>query len=155
MIDSQNPEENKTSDAEMFFAQFQEGAPAKAEMPKDEAEFVDQAEKAMTQKVASKQPTFKEAFAAARKAGGKAFEFNGKKYTTEIAKPKAPSVSKIGNSTSTADIMDKSPAPAKRPSVYADNFIQDGINKIKSKLSEKGSESKTLPNGKPNLTAAQ
>lgn len=31
--------------------------------------------------------TFKQAFAAARKAGGKSFTWNGKSYTTEIAKP--------------------------------------------------------------------
>ena len=31
--------------------------------------------------------TFKEAFAAARKEGDKTFEWRGKKYTTELAKP--------------------------------------------------------------------
>lgn len=36
-----------------------------------------------------KKQTFKEAFAAARGAGDKTFEFGGKKYTTELAKPKA------------------------------------------------------------------
>jgi hypothetical protein len=37
--------------------------------------------------------TFKQAFAAARRAGDKTFEFGGKKYTTELAKPKAPKAS--------------------------------------------------------------
>lgn len=36
----------------------------------------------------SKTPSFKEAFAAARKGGEKTFEWNGKKYGTELAKPK-------------------------------------------------------------------
>lgn len=31
---------------------------------------------------------FKQAFAAARRAGAKTFMWNGKKYTTELAKPK-------------------------------------------------------------------
>jgi len=34
--------------------------------------------------------SFKEAFAEARAAGDKTFEYMGKKYTTEMAKPKAP-----------------------------------------------------------------
>lgn len=37
----------------------------------------------------AKPMSFKEAFAAARSGGGKTFEWNGKKYTTELAKPKA------------------------------------------------------------------
>jgi hypothetical protein len=37
--------------------------------------------------------TFKQAFAAARRSGDKTFEFGGKKYTTDLAKPKAPKAS--------------------------------------------------------------
>jgi hypothetical protein len=37
----------------------------------------------------AKLSSFGAAFAAARKAGDKTFEFKGKKYTTEMAKPKA------------------------------------------------------------------
>ena len=36
-----------------------------------------------------KKESFKEAFARSKKSGDKTFEFNGKKYTTETAKPKA------------------------------------------------------------------
>jgi hypothetical protein len=39
-----------------------------------------------------KAPTFKEAFASARKGGEKVFEWQGKKFTTEMAKPKAAPV---------------------------------------------------------------
>lgn len=37
----------------------------------------------------TKKLSFKEAFAAARGAGNKSFEWNGKKFTTDVAKPKA------------------------------------------------------------------
>jgi hypothetical protein len=37
---------------------------------------------------APKKQSFKEAFAAARKGGGKTFEWNGKKFTTDLAAPK-------------------------------------------------------------------
>ena len=37
--------------------------------------------------VEPKKQSFKEAFAEARKGGGKTFEWNGKKYTTDLAKP--------------------------------------------------------------------
>lgn len=41
------------------------------------------------ERIRDTQPSFKEAFAAARSAGDKTFEWNGKKFTTELAKPKA------------------------------------------------------------------
>ena len=37
----------------------------------------------------TKSMSFKEAFASARKGGDKTFEWQGKKYTTDLAKPKA------------------------------------------------------------------
>lgn len=50
-----------------------------------------------------------EAFRAARAAGDKTFEFEGKKYTTELAKPKAPKPA----------AKEEAPAPAKRPGMMA------------------------------------
>lgn len=47
----------------------------------------------------AKPSNFKSAFASARKAGDKTFEFNGKKYTTELASEK--SAPKTGGSTQT------------------------------------------------------
>lgn len=47
----------------------------------------------------AKPSNFKQAFASARKAGDKTFEFNGKKYTTELASEK--SSPKSGGSTQT------------------------------------------------------
>jgi len=42
-----------------------------------------------TEFAAEKKQTFKEAFAAARRSGAKTFEYNGKKYTTELASSKS------------------------------------------------------------------
>lgn len=52
--------------------------------------------------VAAPKQSFSQAFAAARKGGGKTFEFNGKKYTTEMAgsKPKASAPVSSGRGTS-------------------------------------------------------
>jgi len=44
-----------------------------------------------------KPSNFKDAFAAARKAGDKTFEFGGKKYTTEMASTKAAKVTDTGD----------------------------------------------------------
>ena len=61
--------------------------------------------------------SFKEAFAEARKGGGKTFEWNGKKYTTEMAgasKPATkPSVTDTGDET--ARLKARAPAPAAKP----------------------------------------
>ncbi len=49
----------------------------------------------------AKKMTFKEAFAAARKAGDKTFQFEGKKFTTEVAGEKKPAkVTDTGDETS-------------------------------------------------------
>lgn len=56
----------------------------------------------------SKPASFKDAFAAARRAGDKVFEYNGKKFTTDLAKPAAaaaPMASGPG----------RAPSPAKKP----------------------------------------
>ena len=48
--------------------------------------------------------TFKQSFAAARRAGDKTFEFGGKKYTTEMAAPKAKASAPDESSAETARI---------------------------------------------------
>lgn len=64
-----------------------------------------------------KKQSFKEAFAEARKGGGKTFEWNGKKYTTEMAggasKPAPKAAPDTGDDT--ARLMSRAPAPAKKP----------------------------------------
>jgi hypothetical protein len=58
---------------------------------------------------------FKSAFAEARSAGSKTFEFNGKKYTTDLAKPTAPAAA----TTAKSDFqkMEKTPSKLKYQSL--------------------------------------
>jgi hypothetical protein len=54
------------------------------------AEYTDRKEKEAVMAKPLAKASFKEAFAEARAAGDKTFEWGGKKYTTDMAKPKAP-----------------------------------------------------------------
>jgi hypothetical protein len=56
---------------------------------------------------APKKTAFKEAFATARKAGDKTFEWNGKKYTTDVASPSKGATS----SPERKDSLRSKPAP--------------------------------------------
>ena len=58
---------------------------------------------------------FKSAFAEARSAGSKTFEFNGKKYTTDLAKPTVPAAA----TTAKSDFqkMEKTPSKLKYQSL--------------------------------------
>ena len=62
--------------------------------------------------------SFKEAFAEARKAGDKTFEYMGKKYTTELASPSAKAKASTGSKASAgprvSDTGDESSRLAKR-----------------------------------------
>lgn len=62
--------------------------------------------------LAPKKQTFKEAFAAARRAGDKKFTWNGKSYTTELA---APKVTDTGDET--ARMLRRAPAPTGRAEI--------------------------------------
>ena len=71
-------------------------------------------------KAQPKSSSFKEAFAEARKAGDKTFEWNGKKYTTEMAgdKKSKPAAKSIARMTDTGDeisrLMRRAPSPVPR-----------------------------------------
>jgi hypothetical protein len=54
------------------------------------AEYTDRKEKEAVMAKPLAKASFKEAFAEARANGDKTFEYMGKKYSTEMAKPKAP-----------------------------------------------------------------
>jgi hypothetical protein len=69
--------------------------------------------------------SFKEAFAAARKAGDSSFTFDGKKFTTETAGPKKPKESVLRNA---ADEMAKGAASESRLS----DSIRDDEARVKS-----------------------
>lgn len=67
----------------------------------------------------ARKQSFKEAFAEARRGGGKTFEWNGKKYTTEMAGEK-PAASRPATRAAAADTGDetarlRSRAPAPKP----------------------------------------
>lgn len=100
---------------------------------------------------------FKEAFAKARKAGDKVFEFNGKKFTTALKsemKPKAKPAAVSAASQLPAPMSDKA-KPAEKPAVYDGVFPANVIAKVKEKLDDDGQvgKAKLHANGRPNLTA--
>lgn len=80
-----------------------QGRPAKSEMYT--AEPASDSEE--TPSKAPSKVSFKSAFAEARKAGDKTFEWEGKKYTTDIAGAKKPTEKK------SESVTEKKPAPAK------------------------------------------
>jgi hypothetical protein len=61
-----------------------------------------------------KKKTFREAFAEARSAGKDTFTWNGKKYTTELAKPAAKSTKNEGPSTQDIDRLEAATTAARR-----------------------------------------
>ena len=91
------------------------------------------------EKIRDAQPSFKEAFASARANGDKTFEWNGKKYTTEMAKPKAAAPA--------------AEAPAKlkyqslqdRAKSYEDARAKSGVGMYGTTKSEPKEERKALP----------
>lgn len=91
------------------------------------------------EKIRDTQPSFKEAFAAARGAGDKTFEWNGKKFTTEVAKPKA-AVTKAEPKINTLAPADKSETrkalPLKSTKSEKNSFM--GATGLKSGGSVKG-----------------
>lgn len=87
-----------------------------------------------------KSQTFKEAFAAARGAGNKTFEWQGKRYTTEMAgakkaasAPAAASYSNEGRSRPTATTA----TAAKAPSSIYDTSRDPLLRKISESMKEK------------------
>jgi hypothetical protein len=94
------------------------------------------------EKIRDTQPSFKEAFASARADGDKTFEWNGKKYTTEMAKPKT-----------TAPTAPTAEAPAKlkyqslqdRAKTYEDARAKSGVGMYGTTKSEPKAERKALP----------
>ena len=99
---------------------------------------------------------FGDAFKAAKAEGKKVFDFNGKKYTTDLARAtKAKPVVKAPEVAAEPEVKPAAPAAKEDKSIYDDNtFPKNVINAVKSKMGDKANVSKTLPNGKPNLTAA-
>lgn len=80
----------------------------------------DESTPAAETKSAPAKQSFKEAFASARSGGGKDFEWNGKKYTTELASEKksAPAPSKPAPKVEAPAA--KAEAPATKKEMYRD-----------------------------------
>ena len=87
----------------------------------------------MRDEAAAAPSNFKEAFAAARGAGDKTFEYNGKKYTTEMAKPASkPAASsakaetkpetKVDTTTKKSNILEDAKAEARRRAAGASAY---------------------------------
>ena len=87
----------------------------------------------------AKKQSFKEAFAAARGAGDKSFEWNGKKFTTEMAKPKAAAPK------AEAKPALKYQSLQDRAKSYEDARAKSGVGMYGTKKSEPKEERKALP----------
>lgn len=93
---------------------YQEGGVAEGMNPNIDDDTRARAMKFVEEKVEAPAParkqSFREAFAQARQGGEKTFEWNGKKYTTDLAKP-AARVTDTGDETAR---LARRPMPAKR-----------------------------------------
>lgn len=86
----------------------------------------------------AKKQSFKEAFAAARGAGDKTFEWNGKKFTTEMAKPKAAPTAEAKPALKYQSLQDRAKS-------YEDARAKSGVGMYGTKKSEPKEERKALP----------
>lgn len=88
--------------------------------------------------MAPKKTSFKEAFAAARKAGDKTFQFEGKKFTTEMAGEKKPAkVTDTGDET--ARLSARMPKPELKYQSLADRARSYEAERAKSGVGMYGS----------------
>lgn len=89
--------------------------------------------------------SFKEAFAANRKAGEKTFEWNGKKYTTELAKPKKIAKAPSQGEASKADPMPTTESKPKGFYADANKDLADGVKGAAAKFQDKTPMGKSSP----------
>jgi hypothetical protein len=68
----------------------------------------------------AKNQSFKEAFAEARKSGGKTFEWNGKKYTTDVASSAPAKTKATDTGDESARLAARAPKPALRQETMRD-----------------------------------
>ena len=94
-----------------------------------------------------KKQTFGEAFAAARKSGGKTFEFEGKKFTTELAgsKSSAPKAKTEAKAEAKTEAKPKYQSLQDRAKSYEDARAKSGVGMYGTKKSEPKEERKPLP----------
>lgn len=97
-------------------------------------------------KAAAGPANFKEAFAAARGAGDKTFEYNGKKYTTDVAKPAAKTTTTATKTeTKTTPKYESSYDRSRREDREAGRDFDSMVTKLKERITSSGSRGKALP----------
>lgn len=97
-----------------------------------------------------KPSTFKEAFAAARKAGDKMFEFGGKKYTTEMGSSKPSKVTDTGDEL--GRLMSRSKPPMRQQETMqdrADRYVAKRAAQRAEDAAAKSSERSGGPTSRP------
>lgn len=96
----------------------------------------------------TKTTTFKEAFAAARKSGDKVFEWNGKKYTSDLATEKK-AAPKVEAATKSEPVAEKPKLRYQslqdRARDYEAERAKSGVGMYGTKKSEPKEERKPLP----------
>lgn len=95
-----------------------------------------------------KEPTsFKEAFSAARKAGDASFTFDGKKFSTEVAKPKSKGIdeNEAANEKRMSDVGDKWREEQKVPKATFKQLEQRKTKEKEQALEEVHPETAVMP----------
>jgi len=98
-----------------------------------------------------KPSTFKEAFAAARKAGDKMFEFGGKKYTTDMASPKPAKVTDTGDEVSRLAGIRPKPAPRQQETMQdrAERYVAKRAAQRAEDAVARAAERSMMPTSRP------
>lgn len=106
--------------------------------------------KGMREAEIEKPSTFKEAFAAARKAGDKMFEFGGKKYTTEMASSKPAKVTDTGDEVSRlAGIRPKPVRQQETMQDRADRYVAKRAAQRAEDAAARAKERSMMPTSRP------
>lgn len=98
-----------------------------------------------------KPSNFKEAFAAARKAGDKTFEFGGKKYTTEMASSKPAKVTDTGDEVSRLAGIRPKPMPRQQETMQdrAERYVAKRAAQRAEDAAARATERSMMPTSRP------
>ena len=122
----------------------EEGSLVESDMPAQRIEFSEDTGSAGPTKAMS----FKEAFASARGAGDKTFEWQGKKYTTELASPKSSRAAEpVPKSARVSESASKSVAKIDSASAPMARSIKSDLDELAKSRSSMGNVN-MLPSGR-------
>jgi hypothetical protein len=98
---------------------------------------------------AAEYKSFKEAFAAERKSGSKTFEYKGKKYTTEMAAPKAaaPKTSSAGSESKVRTLAPSTSSDSSRMTKVPDSMGSTSYSGMGSTPAKSASRGKYASGG--------